>query len=560
MPSQHTAKGTKRVAEPAEQSAKRVRVARSTGNNTQQSSQKVLGIDLTVDSASKQPCRRSPRKALANAAAQATEQHSFENQLLLYAVPEETIIPPIEGSKAATIASTNDDSRDVNSPFDERFQDNFDGIDWNRLPRFCKPLRTQTRQKSWIYGYGYRVSLRSNPNEIYFVCKFCHQRRSLDGILKVTQSTTSAIAHLRQAKLGHGFTKGGSKILSNRASGQQSLAMAVESGVAISQEVANKLGNFNVQAFRYAAVTWLIENNHPLYELETPAFRSMIGFASPEAEDALWKSANSVKLYAIRLYEFIMPQVVAELSQSISKIHISFDGCTAKGGKRGFFGIVAHYANASGRLIDLPIALPQLTGAHTGERIAGIVVQTLQKFEVSSSKLGCFVLDNAYANDTAVTYLAGQYGFTATYHRLRCGPHTLNLIGQAVIFGKDPHSYNNDAEEHEEEETLMADWRKDGPLGVLIDVINYINTPQQYDLFNRFQHLANAELPTNDQNTILEPIKPVVTRWNSYYSCFERAIKLQHAVSNYANYHIQHTRNLDDIARRRGNKLPNAPS
>ena len=48
--------------------------------------------------------------------------------------------------------------------------------------------------------------------------------------------------------------------------------MAAESCVAISQEVANKLGNFNVQAFRYAAVTWLIENSHPLYELETPDF------------------------------------------------------------------------------------------------------------------------------------------------------------------------------------------------------------------------------------------------------------------------------------------------
>ncbi|KAH7563658.1 hypothetical protein BM1_00705 [Bipolaris maydis] len=513
MPAQHTAKGTKRAAGPAEQPAKRT-----------------------------------------------TEQHSSESRLLFYAVPEEAIIPPVEGSKAATIASTDDDKRDVNSSFDERFLDNFDGIDWSLLSRFCKPPRTQTRSKSWIYSYGYRVSLRSNPNEIYFVCKFCHQRRLLDGILKVTQSTTSAIAHLRQAKVGHGFTKGGLKVPPNRAPGQQSLAMVAGSGVEISQEIANKLGNFNVQAFRYAAVTWLVENNHPLYELETPAFRSMISFANPEAEDALWKSANSVKAYAVRLYEFMVPQVIAELSQSLSKIHISFDGWTAKGGKRGLFGIVVHYANASGKLVDLPIALPQLTGAHTGERIADIVAQTLQKFEISLSKLGCFVLDNAYTNDTAVTYLAGQYGFTAAYHRLRCGPHTLNLIGQAIIFGKDPDSYDNDAEEHEAEEILIADWRKNGPLGVLIDVINYINTPQQYDLFNRFQHLANAELPINDQNAILEPIKPVVTRWNSYYSCFERAIKLQHAVSNYANYHIQHTRNLDDIARRQGNKLPNVPS
>ena len=48
-------------------------------------------------------------------------------------MPEEAIILPIEGSKAATIASTDDNDRDGDSPFDERFQDNFDDIDWNRL-------------------------------------------------------------------------------------------------------------------------------------------------------------------------------------------------------------------------------------------------------------------------------------------------------------------------------------------------------------------------------------------------------------------------------------------
>jgi hypothetical protein len=49
----------------------------------------------------------------------------------------------------------------------------------------------------------------------------------------------------------------------------------------------------------------------------------------------------------------------------------------------------------------------------------------------------------------------------------------------------------------------MAEWRKHGPLGVLIDIINYIKTPQQYDLFRDFQHTANRELPASGQQTIL---------------------------------------------------------
>jgi hypothetical protein len=36
----------------------------------------------------------------------------------------------------------------------------------------------------------------------------------------------------------------------------------------------------------------------------------------------------------------------------------------------------------------------------------------------------------------------------------------------------------------------MQEWRKQGPLGVLVDVINYIKTPQQYELFREFQRAA----------------------------------------------------------------------
>jgi hypothetical protein len=75
----------------------------------------------------------------------------------------------------------------------------------------------------------------------------------------------------------------------------------------------------------------------------------------------------------------------------------------------------------------------------------------------------------------------------------------------------------------------MSEWRRDGPLGVLLGIVNYIKTPQQYALFADFQRLAYRELPANappDKRKILEPVKPVITRWNSFYSCFERAVQL----------------------------------
>jgi hypothetical protein len=87
----------------------------------------------------------------------------------------------------------------------------------------------------------------------------------------------------------------------------------IKSGFHIAQEVANELGNFDVQTFRYAAVTWLIVNNHLLREFETSLFRRMIEFANPEAADALWSSHNSVASFVMRLYHHIEPQVIAVL-------------------------------------------------------------------------------------------------------------------------------------------------------------------------------------------------------------------------------------------------------
>jgi hypothetical protein len=105
----------------------------------------------------------------------------------------------------------------------------------------------------------------------------------------------------------------------------------------------------------------------------------------------------------------------------------------------------------------------------------------------------------------------------------------------------------------------MGDWRQRGPLGTLLDVINYIRTPQQYDVFKNFQVLANSELPTEKQR-ILEPIKPVVTRWNSYCSAFERAVELQPAFNSYIAYHIDNQLAADSHARTRRNKTPDAPT
>jgi hypothetical protein len=212
--------------------------------------------------------------------------------------------------------------------------------------------------------------------------------------------------------------------------------------------------------------------------------------------------------------------------------------------------------------MDLPIALPQLTGAHSGEAMAEVVMAIFKEFNITVGKLGYFVLDNAYNNNTTITIVASKIGFNATERRLACGPHTINLIGQMLLWGKEKESYDNNESEAGNEAENMASWRGDGLLGVLLDIINYVKTPQQYALFEKYQRLAHGELPADapaEKHKVLELVKPVLTCWNSYYDCFTRAVELQLAINGYANYYIQRIETEDAYARSRNNKLPDAP-
>lgn len=169
------------------------------------------------------------------------------------------------------------------------------------------------------------------------------------------------------------------------------------------QSTANAMSNFNVQDFRLAFVLWLLDNNLPMELISRATTRNIFRLANVEAERALWRSPCSVATYVMRLFHYIQPQIIKALSEAASKIHVSFDDWTTKGGMRGFFGIVAHFATSSGEIYDLPIALPQLNSAYTGEAIAAAVITTLKAYKITSSNLDYFVLDNASNNDTTVT-------------------------------------------------------------------------------------------------------------------------------------------------------------
>jgi hypothetical protein len=114
----------------------------------------------------------------------------------------------------------------------------------------------------------------------------------------------------------------------------------------------------------------------------------MMDLANPTAVASLWVSHSSVSAFVMKLFSALQSRVVAAIMAASSKIHISFDGWTTKGSKRGFLGIVAHFATADGNVVDMCIDLPKFIGAHTSERLAEVVTVTLANYgTVTSDRL-----------------------------------------------------------------------------------------------------------------------------------------------------------------------------
>ncbi|KAG9375894.1 hypothetical protein A1F94_013638 [Pyrenophora tritici-repentis] len=188
-------------------------------------------------------------------------------------IPEDAIVAPVEASEVAAAAFKAVDKGELEPDFDPRIADNFNGINWSRLPR--------------------------NTNRIFWLCHICHKRKAATtGFAETTEATSTAARHLNR---DYRITNASEQPPQQLLRGQKSLEIMLKGGFGVSQRVANEIGNFDVQSFRIAAISWLVDNNLALCQFEDPAFRMMIHFTNPEAEQAHKRCAvcdEAVQLHA----------------------------------------------------------------------------------------------------------------------------------------------------------------------------------------------------------------------------------------------------------------------
>jgi hypothetical protein len=73
-----------------------------------------------------------------------------------------------------------------------------------------------------------------------------------------------------------------------------------------------------------------------------------------------------------------------------------------------------------------------------------VLYPLLQRFGITSDKLGYFVLDNASNNNTTLEELGKIIGFDPIEKRLRCIGHIINLIAESYLFGQDYASFKEE--------------------------------------------------------------------------------------------------------------------
>ena len=108
-----------------------------------------------------------------------------------------------------------------------------------------------------------------------------------------------------------------------------------------------------------------------------------------------------------------------------------------------------------------------------------MILPLLQRFGITGTNLGYFVLDNAPNNDTTLVELSKSMGFDPKAKRLRCMGHVLNLIAEAYLYGQDASNF----EKQFKEQGLTGRrkiWRDRGELGKLHNLVVHIIASGKY--------------------------------------------------------------------------------
>ncbi|KAM7208988.1 hypothetical protein V8F06_014906 [Rhypophila decipiens] len=177
------------------------------------------------------------------------------------------------------------------------------------------------------------------------------------------------------------------------------------------------------------------------------------------------------------------------MAASSHQIQLSFDLWTSPN-SIAIMAIVGHFANANLEYKTRLLAMPRVSGVHSGENLAPYLLRAIEDYDLQG-RLEYFQSDNHEVNDVIVRLLANRLGtFKDGNRRIRCIGHIINLIAKAFIEGASKNLLSSAASQRQapmtekEEADFLEQWGGRGPIGKLHNLVHWVRkTPQRRDAF-----------------------------------------------------------------------------
>lgn len=303
-------------------------------------------------------------------------------------------------------------------------------MSWTRIEHAPNKRRGVDPSEIWEHSVEYKQT--DNDDVRGWRCSYYHKNTIVSGS---QDATSNARRHLRY---NHSLHLVSSKKRSRDSFEAETVSSQPPDDTPVVKGIITVT---SVETFRYNLTRWMVNRHVSFMEVEDEDFRALLKCLNGAIDSYLVKTGNSIRDWVEDDFLEAKGLVVGVLARALSKIHISCDLWTSPNGY-AMYGVAAHFIGHQGHVQAVLLALRRMTGAHSGEQIAEILIEVISEYEFVKN-LGCYIGDNADSNDTvwAVTLAVLHPDRDPMASRSRCLGHIINLAAKAFIFGKNVDAF-----------------------------------------------------------------------------------------------------------------------
>jgi hypothetical protein len=211
------------------------------------------------------------------------------------------------------------------------------------------------------------------------------------------------------------------------------------------REAPCPIPNYTRKGFHEAILRFVVENNTPFSQIESPSFRYLCRYLRPNC-DLFGRTAltNFLKEHAVS----VRAQLLNDLPPK-RKISIAID-CWTSMNCHGFMSVTGYYITDRWEYREVMLAFRVLTGRHSGKTLAEITTSILRQYKIQHQLLAV-TADNAANNDTLRKELALKLQndgiqWDSETGSVHCLSHVIQLAVQALLKSLRCNAQNEETE------------------------------------------------------------------------------------------------------------------